>query len=497
MDISNSKFLKLTANQLNLANAQYNSNVEYIENSTAANKAHYHSCINLVAKSADTDISIENIGSALSDEALENIYKTAQVPSFAQKASEMNFSTSYKDFTPAEISRIKQLIYNIHNDIDETPDTSEDTDTPSSEKNSFISEFTDTTTLFEYMNKFDSSITKESGVTKAQLVAFTQRDDWEDSNYDFFGSLNRVFSKIDTNDNAILSFAEIKKFIGDEIGEDFSDYYDKVNDYANEIQTEYSKLNNQKKLEFALDKTREYLNAAGLEKQIEALDRLVEQEDLYNSIHVGQISIADLNKNNKSDFITLGAYNYYAYGIDYTNNVDTYNVAIWAHDNDNNENGDDLGITLDISLLNGKWYELVNTLVHELTHATAHQYYANDGSGDPTYYTLQLLYEIGAITAEEKEYYENNELTTEDFRRIYYLASCAWGEYSAYQTDADYNDSIGADVYNSSTDNNTTAVDGPDEKQAIIDHIEESYNYTDEDGTHKEPMPDYKWWSYA
>ena len=64
-----------------------------------------------------------------------------------------------------------------------------------------------------------------------------------------------------------------------------------------------------------------------------------------------------------------------------------------------------------------------------------------------------------------------------------------WGEYAAYQVDADYNDSIGQDIYKKSWDNSTTAVDGPNEKQTIDDHIKSSYD--------NELSPDYKWWSFA
>lgn len=39
----------------------------------------------------------------------------------------------------------------------------------------------------------------------------------------------------------------------------------------------------------------------------------------------------------------------------------------------------------------------------------------------------------------------------------------------------------------------TTAVNGSNEKQTIINHIEAGYN----DENYTEPMPNYKWWSYA
>ena len=64
------------------------------------------------------------------------------------------------------------------------------------------------------------------------------------------------------------------------------------------------------------------------------------------------------------------------------------------------------------------------------------------------------------------------------------------GEYIAYQADADYLDSIGGDIF---TKGSNMSVDGEDEQQTIIDHIDQcGYN----DGGNQ-PLPDWKWWSYA
>ena len=192
-----------------------------------------------------------------------------------------------------------------------------------------------------------------------------------------------------------------------------------------------------------------------------------------------------------------GAFNY-----DY--NGTTHEVSVWASDDD--LASDDLGITLDSSLLEKNWYELVDVLVHELTHATASQFYTQN-STDP-YETASLtqsnileLYNMGYIDATEYQYYIDNWASVvsnaDDINRLFYLASCAWGEYVAYQTDADYVDSIAGDEFDAA--NMTTAVDGPDEKETIENHIDAAYNYN-EDGTRKEAyeaVPDWQWWTYA
>ena len=487
MDISQNIFFQYTMKQ---ANPEYSQAVNIVNpegDSSLANK------INYVAK--EGEISINNIGSTLSDEAIENILNSGQ-PVYAVN-SPIKLSTTYKDFSPSEISNIKQLIYNLHHKSDDgggdEPVVPVEPDEPVVEKKSFIAEFCDAETLFEYLNNVNSEITKESGITKSQLVALTQDDDWEDSHHDFFGSLNRIFSQIDTNNDDTFSFAEIETFIGNELGESFIQYKNKINLYCDEIQTEYEKLSNQKKLEFAIAKAEEYLEAAGLTAQKAALDRLKAGTDMYNTIKVGQIAIADLNRNNSGGSRTLGAYNYYAFFIkNYNNGQNVSDVEIWSHDDDNNSGNDDLGITLDVSLLDENWYILVNTLVHELTHATAYKYYSSDGRGGIYKSALTALYNAGAIDQEEFDWYSNNWQTvssnTEKMNRLDYLVSCLWGEYSAYQADADYNDSIGQDVYKVYGDDSTTAVNGVNEKDVIKNHIQELYD---------EPIPDYKWWSYA
>ena len=481
---------------------------------------------------------ISDVSSVLTTEEINNACdEVIHAPENTSEPTVIKFSSTYKDLSQSTISHIKQVIYDLHHkssggesegggevegggegggEVDpggetepggETGGDGEDgpeLEEPDPSKQSFIAEFNDTTSMFEYLNTLDSSITAESGITRAQLVALTQNENWEDSNYDFFGMLNRIFDVLDKNDNSTLSFEEIKDFIGDEIGSSVSTYKSKVNTYAAQIQAEYSTLSDQEKLEFALEKTREYLEAAGLTLQLKALDRLLSQTDLHNSIKVGNIAIADLNEGNTSGYYTLGSYMCLAGAFNYDYNGTTHEVSVWASDGDLAD--EDLGITLDISLLSKNWYELVDVLVHELTHATASQFYTQD-STDPyetaslTQSNILTLYNMGYIDATEYQYYIDNWASvvsnSDDIDRIFYLASCAWGEYIAYQTDANYVDSIAGDEFDAG--NMTTAVDGPKEQETIEDHIDAAYNYN-EDGTRKEAyeaVPDWKWWTYA
>lgn len=457
--------------------------------------------VNLVSPVVDNakTYDVSSIGATLSDEALEKICKKTLPELSSSPTQAPKFSTTYKDLSPENISKIKQAIFAIHNPEVEQPDVPTP---PTPEVKSFISSFGDTESMFEYLHNVNPAITKEKGITKAQLVAITQNDEWEDDNYDFFGSLNRVFDILDVDEDAVLSYDEIQAFIGDELGESFYAYSSKVIDYSNQLQAEYELLSDQEKLEFAIEKTREYLEASGMQNQLDALDRLLGMEDIWNSIKVGQIAIADLNEDNDSEWITLGAYTPYTYQMNYEKDGKTYGISIFATDEDMDTDPEtgtakkiDLGITLDISLLDKNWYELVNVLVHELTHATAYQYSAQDGSTDIVWDSVEQLYNLGYISDDEYNWYDENwseDWTDAQIKRLYYLMSCAWGEYTAYQADADYLDSIAGDVYDAG--NMTTAADGKDEKQVIIDHVNASYN---EEGKPFEAYPDFKWWSYA
>ena len=477
---------------------------------------------------------------------------------------EDRYSVSVLDKSASEIANIKQIIYDLHHKKTETGDDDDDTtvgggdddddttvsgddddddttvggddddeEEPDVPKESFIEEFDDVESMFEYMSTIDPSISADKGITRAQLIALTQNDDWEDSNYDFFGSLNRVFDVLDKDDNGVLTVEEIKELISDELGSSFSDYKSKVETFAAELQAEFDKLDAQGKLEYAIEMTREYLVAAGLTDQVKALDRLTSGTDEYNEIHVGQIALADLNtperNPNYETQTVLGAYSYFPCQIIYNgftvsipfsedDATGTYTDANGVQHNYTASTGD-CGLTLDLNTYaNGDLFEFIDTLVHELTHATA-AYNSHIWGGsfqDVDQSTIDKMYEAGALTEEEYDYYSANlntlideawanneylddegylrsvfEFSNEKLARFYYLAATMWGEYRAYQTDADYVDSIGGDVYDKGE--MSTAVDGSQEKDTIANHINTLYN----DNDYTEPEPDWKWWTYA
>ena len=459
-----------------------------------------------------------------------------------------NLSVQFTGLSGSQIEDIKQVIYDLHHpkaeegdddddvtvgdddddtpvtgdddddvtvgdDDDDTPVTGDDDDTeePDVPKPSFIDEFDDVESMFDWLNEQDPSISQETGITRSQLIELTQNDSWEDSNYDFFGSINRIFDILDKNGNDILTVEEIKELIGEEIGTSASALQSKVETYAAEIQEEYESLSLQGKLEFGIEKAREYLEAAGLTAQLEALDRLLAGTDMHNSIHVGQIAFADLSDLAPEGYTTMGAYTTSPLLAEYNG----MNYAIFASDNDTSSG--DYGLTLNQAYFEtSQWYELVDTLVHELTHATAYNYTIVDDEGCLIYVSQDIIddmYAAGALTADEYSYYTDNirtlmdeayargefdstdghyTFTDEKLNRFFYLMYTIWGEYSAYQADADYVDSIAGDEFDAGG-GITTAVDGPNEKGTIESHIEAAYNL---DG-YVESEPDWQWWTYA
>ncbi len=459
-----------------------------------------------------------------------------------------NLSVQFTGLSGSQIEDIKQVIYDLHHpkaeegdddddvtvgdddddtpvtgdddddvtvgdDDDDTPVTGDDDDTeePDVPKPSFIDEFDDVESMFDWLNEQDPSISQETGITRSQLIELTQNDRWEDSNYDFFGSINRIFDVLDKNDNDILTVEEIKELIGEEIGTSASALQSKVEAYAAEIQEEYESLSLQGKLEFGIEKAREYLEAAGLTAQLDALDRLLAGTDTYNSVHVGQIAFADLSDAAPDGYITMGSYTTSPLLAEYNG----MNYAIFASDNDTSSG--DYGLTLNQAYFEtSQWYELVDTLVHELTHATAYNYTIVDDEGCLIYVSQNIIddmYAAGALTADEYSYYTDNirtlmdeayargefdstdghyTFTDEKLNRFFYLMYTMWGEYSAYQADADYVDSIAGDEFDAGG-GITTAVDGPNEKGTIESHIETAYN---QDG-YVESEPDWQWWTYA
>lgn len=411
--------------------------------------------------------------------------------------------TTSDDFVDKSQERqIKHLIYlYFHTEAPrlENPDDSKD-------KKSYISEFTDTTTMFNFVNSIDNTINYNTGISRSKLLNLIKREKWEDENKDFFGSLNRCFDKIDKDQDGTLAFNEILEFMGEEVG-DFNTYKAKVEAYAAEIQNEYEKLGDQAKLEYAIDKTRDYLKAAGLTNQLKALERLLSEEDTFNSIKCGQIAIADLEQG------VLGCYAQYGGGLKYTD-PDTgivYQATAFGTDKDGTidaatEEAMDLGITLSRSLLDANWYDLVNTLVHELTHATVYQYFIQDENNNITNIdeSLDLMYKAGAINATEYNQYKTDHSKVEqDFDKLLFLSTTIWGEYSAYQADADYMDSIAGDVYDAGS-NIGIIGDGKDEKSIIMNQVDTFYdNDYDKDG---KPIPhdkkeayteEWQWWTWT
>lgn len=470
----------------------------------------------------------------ISDDELLNLY--ADNTKLSTQSNNIKFATTYKNFTPEEISNIKRVIYDLHKSGNLNNDNSGTVSiggatggsgtgaggsggmiggsetgaggsgTAPVNKKSFLADFCDVDTMFDYLELLSGGeVTKDTGITRAQLVHLTQNEVWEENNSNFWGTLNRIFNVLDTDSTKdVLSYDEIKSFIGEELGEDVAAYLNKVNSFTKQLQTEYMKLSDQGKLEFVIDRTREYLEAAGLDKQLNALDRLTSETDTYNtsySAKVGQIVMAIFQDRNDG-YITLGAYSSRAYPWSYNDKEDIDNpftVHSFAWDTD----GDDFdgGITLNEYMLSWDWYFLVDTLVHELTHATASQWYPNPPStrNEDTgfdninfdFNQVKALKDAGVLTDAEYDFYRAhwetmfsaNSTEEEDkyFYRLMYLLECQWGEYAAYQIDADYVDSIAGDVFNKSNNtygnkSMTTAVSGVDEADIISSHIEKAYN---------------------
>lgn len=135
-----------------------------------------------LAKTSDTDGFVRSDGS-VANLADINFVSTSSVEAdvaedltTSQKA--MNYAIA-SSISTEELDYIKKLIYNS--------------------QHSFIENFYDADSFFEYVHdKKDSTVTKETGISRSQLIALTQNDKWEDSHNDFFGSLNRSFYSLIT-----------------------------------------------------------------------------------------------------------------------------------------------------------------------------------------------------------------------------------------------------------------------------------------------------------
>ena len=535
MQITNPQFLQLiskkqvqnSVNETSSCNIEVQNNAENINTQSIVEEMLAKNSDATIYSIADEVASKQKNGTDLKPSAVI-IKKVDYEPVIKTTVPVTKYAISIEDMSASRIANIKKIIYDLHhkgsdptNPTDPTdptdPGTGDDDDyvpeEPDEPKPSFIDEFDDVETMFDWMHEQDPTISKTKGLTREQLIQFTQNDKWEDANYDFFGSLGRVFDVLNKNDDEYLTVDEIKELIGNEIGTSVSSFQSKVENYANELQSEFDRLDAQGKLQYAIDMTRDYLQAAGLTEQLKALERLLQGNDTYNSIHIGQISMADLNPGKTEGPGVAWTNGQYA-SAGFFGEYNGKSYMIYATEDDTIA-GQDVGLTLDDKYVSpgADLFDFIDVLVHELTHATAASYsnldvYANPSNVDQE--VIDIMYERGALTKSEYDYYSKNinkliqeasargEFDTTDgnfyfsdekLNRFYYLTYTMWGEYSAYQTDADYLDSIGGDVYDRGY--LSMAVDGANEKNTIINHIGSFPSYADE------PMPDWKWWTYA
>ena len=367
-------------------------------------------------------------------------------------------------------------------------------------------------------------VSATTSITKSQLTQLTKNDSQEDSNNDLCGALNRAFAG--KKPDEVITYKELQLFFMRASGFDnsmtMSEYKTVVNKYSEKLQNQFEAMGNSAKLNFIIEKTEEYLESAGLDKQMAALTRLKTQDGTVNTnpngnqvCSVGQIAFADLGSwedipgsvigydasgnpiNGKS--ITNGAYTAARWTFtdvapDGSDGGD-YKAAAFCDDNDGSS---DCGITLNINFLSGyklvaknygtymelkhesyKWYEIVETLVHELTHATAYQYadLSETSYFKPSLQGLNYMASKGIISSSEANhfYYDFDDLTMQEYQRLIYLVNTMTGEYSAFIQTANYLDSVGGDVFDSG---NSLAVNGANEESAIKNHVDSMYNST-------------------
>ena len=436
-----------------------------------------------------SDIDVENLKD-VSDAS--EITTTSNTNTQTITSTEPQVIQDVKNVTEAELQKIKEKIYLIHN-----TQISFGTNMP----------FNNVDGLFTFLSDISGgTINKNTGITKSQLTKLTQNDKWEDAHNDFFGSINRAFA--DKTSDYVISYYDIRHLFYTAAASDaqmnYSEFKNKVENFTQKVQDEFDTLSDQEKLEFLLVKTEDYLIAAGLEDQLRALYRLAgideeannsetpPGEDLYNEIKLGQIAVAELpvDENGSQQ---LGGYQYLVINKStYTYDDTTYSTSLWFGDKDNTN--DDCGLTIDISYLRSNWALGVDALVHELTHATAFLYYQDmyqmDETGNLSIYypdssIINKMKNMGIIN-EDEAYTLINNPDEYDFEKLQYLLHTAWGEYAAYQADADFIDSIAGDVFDIGKFGMDMTASGADEKDNIRNHIK---NYYD-----NEPVPTNDWW---
>ena len=467
-----------------------------------------------------SNINLVSVGDAEDVDSTEETNAVANgVTTVVQQAS---------SYSNTDLDYIKELIYNSHH--------------------SFIANFRDADTFFDYVNaKKDSTITKETGISRAQLVSITQNDIWEDNHQDFFGLLNRSFYSLDKSGDGYLSYDELKDFLNKSLKKGgYNDYKNQVQAYADEVQNEIDNLKGKAKINKIIDLTKDYLNSIGSrgKNQLDALERLLKTEDQFTAsdMHVGQRSFKNLPKGTGGCYVAFPGMTYSYDG--------KYDASTFLTDQDDKASDNDCGIVLNSDYLSGRWEYLVDVLVHELTHATWYQYSgSNNGPMTITEETLTRLYNMGVFKNDEEfelakenfsdlkssyvfrsgTWYENCEVdnpnititeegagynfngknvvtdpkTIKKLEQYLFLVSAVRDEYVAYQVDADYLDSIGGDelqVRNYAEGGSytypITGVNGDKEKEAIEKWIAEQYDPDNNTG-YKTSLPDWKWWSYA
>lgn len=385
-----------------------------------------------------------------------------------------------------------------------------------------------TTTYGTTFNQICSTLNigPNSTITKADLTKLTRNDTNEDNNKDFFGALNRAFSYLSPQET--ISYNDLMLFFMRGAGNDgqmnFNEYKTVVNAYSDIVQQQFEACTTaQQKLEFAIQKTQDYLIESRMDMQLNALNRLITEPCASQNVpnpdssyigavqqdaHVGQIAFADLgdyqnidpdgiaNSGDEYKTITQGAYQSWQTNNTTHNNSD---IGMWVADYDAYYTIDgknywgDTGITLNsryyLQNSSVKWYELVEVFVHELTHATAYYYYNVDSNGNSTFSQrgLDFMVSKGFITA-------GQYTTATNSPELMYLVETMWDEWAAYTTSCNYFDSIGGDVFDSSND---LAVSGSQEKSAIRQHLRDTGYDKYENGVWKErPTPDYKNWNW-
>ena len=363
-------------------------------------------------------------------------------------------------------------------------------------------------------------------ITKAQLAKATKNEANESVSNSIAGCLNLAFA--DKNANDEITYKEVQEVLAncsvkDNESQERTVSSEKlktlVENCSNKIQQEFISKTPQGRAQFIIDKTRAYLSESGLTTQLEALNRLLGMQDLHhtsNDVVSGQIKFTNFTDNNvnggyDAQFRLITTMQYpSAYSTYIDGQSKDVGITTWASDEDTSE--DDFGITLNkkyITSSNVKWYEAVETLVHELVHASAYKYF----TGDKVYYDAGGVYvsqwsgyaidkmfdcgintELPATTNNSKDYIKSHEseyINTTNINTlgmpILQFIQFMTGEYMAYSYSADFLDSIGADFWTNDAlaktgvKTSTAELAESYETEAIKTHVKNNYDNEDPD----------------